>query len=113
MKKILLRLHEHYADFQIGHILLFLNKLGRTNITTVSIDGTEVTSLGGLKVVPDTSLENIRVNEYDLLLIPGGDGIHLSVFNEKLTNSMKSAYEANAFIASMCEIGRASCRERG
>lgn len=95
-------MHEDYADFQIGHLLFFLKQLGTANVNTVSIDGEEVRSLGGLKIKPDDQLNHININDYDLLLIPGGDSINCVADNIKLHQLIKNAYEKNIFIASMC-----------
>lgn len=102
MKKVLLLLHDHYADFQIGHVLFFLNKLGKAEITTCTVEGAEVISLGGLRIKPDYRLDRLNITDYDLLLIPGGDGIHLAMENEQIFKMIKSAYESNVFIASIC-----------
>ena len=82
--------------FQIGHVLLSLNKLGKTEITTTTVNEVEVSSLGGLKIIPDYCLDKISVSKYDLLLIPGGDGIHLLVENEQISKMI------TVFIASLC-----------
>src|SRR5690625_2613463 len=82
--------------FQIGHVLLSLNKLGKTEITTTTVNEVEGSSLGGLKIIPDYCLDKISVSKYDLLLIPGGDGIHLLVENEQISKMI------TVFIASLC-----------
>ncbi len=64
-----------YADFEIAHPLFFLRKVGKASVTTCSIDGNPVESIAGLMTTPQLSFEKVNVEEYDLILLPGGDGI--------------------------------------
>ena len=50
-----------------------LNKFSDFSIRTFSIDGQVIESMGGLKVQPDLSLNDINEPSVDLLILPGGD----------------------------------------
>lgn len=73
--KVLFLAYPMYADFEIGHTLYFLRKLGKANVTTATVDGEPVESLGGIITQAQTAISNVDPTEYDLLLISGGDGV--------------------------------------
>lgn len=67
------------ADWEIGHLTAYVNQgsLRRDQdlrVVTVGATLAPVTSLGGLRIVPDTTLEDLRPDDSVLLVLPGGDG---------------------------------------
>lgn len=48
MKKILFFAYPQYADVKIAHALFLLKKIGKYIVTTVSVDGENVESIGGV-----------------------------------------------------------------
>lgn len=102
MKKVLVIVYPEYADFQIAHTLFLLKKLGDVKITTASLDGKAVESIGSLKTMVDTSLSEIKLVEYDLILIPGGDGIPQLLEETVMIETLKRAYTSNIPIATIC-----------
>jgi putative intracellular protease/amidase len=75
MKKILFYAYPTYVDFEIAHTLFFLRKLGNASITTATINGRAVESLGGLITQAQIALTEVNPEVYDLVLISGGDHI--------------------------------------
>lgn len=68
------------ADWEIGYVTAEL-KSGRyykkglvpSKIVTVGIDKTPVTTMGGLKILPDIKLDECSIERSDLLILPGGN----------------------------------------
>lgn len=102
MKKVLFLAYPQYADFEIAHALFLLRKIGKAKITTVSVDGKPVESIGGLWTQVETSLTEIKVNEFDLVLISGGDGAHEIVDEEIVSKLLMNAFNLHIPIASIC-----------
>lgn len=102
MKNILFFAYPQYADFEVAHALFVLRKIGKSTITTVTIDGKPVESIGGLHTQADRSLHEIDINQFDLLLISGGDGIRKIIEEEMISKLLKSSYELKIPIASIC-----------
>lgn len=94
--------YDQYADFEIAHTLFFLKKLGKAVIKTVSVNGKPVESLGGLKTKADISMHDVIIEEYDLLLLPGGDGITELIEVDKISTILKQAFCLEIPIASIC-----------
>lgn len=75
------------ADWEYGYLMAEL-KSGRYfkknvpsfTVRMVGIDPGTITTMGGLKVVPDITVEQMRLTNEDLLVLPGGntwgDSIH-------------------------------------
>lgn len=102
MKKVLLIIFPRYADFEIAHALFLLHKIGNAEIISVSIDGEPKESIGGLVTVASSAISNIQVTDFDLVLIPGGDGIQELLTEKIVSRALRNAYESGIPIGSMC-----------
>ncbi|MDQ0271382.1 4-methyl-5(b-hydroxyethyl)-thiazole monophosphate biosynthesis [Cytobacillus purgationiresistens] len=100
--KVLFLAYPQYADFEIGHVLFLLRKVGKAEIVTVTVNGLPVESIGGLKVHAETKLTEIKVNEFDLILISGGDGIGEMIDEESVSQVLQAAVKQSIPIASIC-----------
>ncbi|WP_100488382.1 DJ-1/PfpI family protein [Sporolactobacillus pectinivorans] len=102
MKKVLFLIYPQYADFEIAHTLFLLRKAGNAEIDTVSADGKAIESLGGLWVQAKYALHDINVNDFDLVLISGGDDVDQLIDNSAVAQILTTAYRSSIPIASMC-----------
>jgi hypothetical protein len=77
-------LFDGFIDHQLSLTLAYLNKGGIHELETFSTRGQRVTSAGGLRVTPHTSLAYIQPEDFDVLLLPGGScwekGDNLEIF---------------------------------
>jgi putative intracellular protease/amidase len=62
-----------FADWEPAFALAELKRSGNRSVVSVGFDLQSVTSMGGLKIVPERALEDIRPSESDILILPGGD----------------------------------------
>ncbi|HWO74470.1 MAG TPA: DJ-1/PfpI family protein [Bacillus sp. (in: firmicutes)] len=102
MIKVLFFAFPQYADFEVAHPLFFLRKVAKADVTTVTVDGKPVETVGGLTVMPQFSLSAIDVTDYDLVLLPGGDGIEKVLNESSLQEVLQAAYQNEIPIASIC-----------
>jgi putative intracellular protease/amidase len=68
------------ADWEIGYLTAELNSgryykkgLAPSKVVTVGIEKTPVTTMGGLKILPDLKLDECSIESTDTLILPGGD----------------------------------------
>ncbi|MCR8846428.1 glutamine amidotransferase [Paenibacillus sp. SC116] len=68
------------ADWEIGYVTAELNSgryfkkgLSPSKIVTVGIDKNPVTTMGGVKILPDMTLAECSIDSIDALILPGGD----------------------------------------
>lgn len=101
MKKICVFLFEGFADWEIAYLTPEINKSKQFSLVYFSKDGNLVKSMGGLEVKPDFSLSELKSEEIDLLVLPGG------VAWEKreitiIDNLIKELVESKKSIAAIC-----------
>lgn len=75
MKKILLFVYPTFAEFEITVATALLKN--KYEIITVSLTKELIISETGLQVQPHIELREVRVEEYEGIIIPGGDAIHM------------------------------------
>ena len=62
-----------FADWEAAFALAELRRSGGRAVRTVGFTDASVVSMGGLRVTPDVALANLRAEEIELLILPGGD----------------------------------------
>ena len=72
-----LAIYDTLADWEVGYLLVEL-RTGRFtgtswNIVTVAEQGEPVTTMGGLRILPDMLLDDLDPASSDLLILPGAD----------------------------------------
>ena len=72
MKKAHVLLFDGYADWEIGHVLAELRRIGNLPVATVGFTDAQVVSMGGLRVSPDTTLAAVVPDDVRLFILPGG-----------------------------------------
>jgi len=101
MKKICVFLFDGFSDWEIAYLTPEINKSEQFNLVYFSKDGNSVKSMGGLKVKPNLSFSELKSEEIDLLVLPGG------VAWEKreitiIDNLVKELIENKKSIAAIC-----------
>lgn len=71
-KKIALFLFDGFSDWEIAYITPEINRSEQFALVAFSVDGKPVTSMGGLHISPTASLADLKTEELDLLILPGG-----------------------------------------
>ncbi|WP_042169040.1 type 1 glutamine amidotransferase family protein [Paenibacillus gorillae] len=68
------------SDWEAGYLTAELNSgryfrqgLAPAKIVTVGIEKTPVTTMGGLKIMPDVKVEDCSIKDIDALILPGGN----------------------------------------
>ncbi|MEK3688800.1 type 1 glutamine amidotransferase family protein [Paenibacillus sp. FSL R10-2736] len=78
--KVYLYVFDTMADWEIGYLTAELNsgryyKKGQapTEIVTVANEKTLITTMGGLAIMPDTTVDECSITSTDALILPGGE----------------------------------------
>ncbi|MEV4226369.1 type 1 glutamine amidotransferase family protein [Streptomyces bobili] len=71
-KPVYLAVYDTLADWETGHATAHLARAGY-EIRTVGASTRPVTSIGGLRIQPDTALADVRPEDGALLILPGAD----------------------------------------
>ena len=62
-----------YADWEPSYALAELRRSGHHEIVTVGFRRDAVVSMGGLRVLPDRAIAEVRAEDVRILVMPGGD----------------------------------------
>ena len=93
---------EGFADWEPAHALAELRRSGNRSVVTVGFDLDPVTSMGGLRVVPDSALGDISPSEMEILILPGGDFWESTYAQAELNRVLIDAIAAEVPIAAIC-----------
>jgi len=102
MKKAVIILTNGFEEIEA---LSVVDILRRCEIT-VDVAGTEenlVEGAHGVKVVPDKHLNDVNIDDYDALILPGGAPGYINLRkNEKVLDLVREAYEKKKLVAAIC-----------
>ncbi|ALQ69228.1 DJ-1/PfpI family protein [Bacillus thuringiensis] len=99
MKKIILFVYPTFAEFEITVATALLKK--KYEIITAGLTKELIISETGLKVQPHMELSEVRVDEYEGIIIPGGDAIHMKGA-EVLFSVIRQFHEQEKLVAAIC-----------
>lgn len=94
-------LFDRFSDWEVAYFMPELKKSKEINLKTFTIDGSSITSMGGLKVSPDFSVKEVEVSENSLLVLPGGNAWEKGEITG-INDLVKKFYEINNTIAAIC-----------
>jgi putative intracellular protease/amidase len=98
------------ADWEPAHALCEINKSGKFDVITAGFSMSPVSTMGGLKLTPDATIDNLDESAARILILPGGD-MWEKKSNEQLKALLGRLHERNVPIAAICaatlEIARA------
>lgn len=96
------------ADWEIGFITAELNSgrylnnhNGKLTIETVGSTLTPITTMGGMRIVPDKSIADVAFSEGDLLILPGGD-TWMDGSNQQVIELVSALLNRNVVVAAIC-----------
>jgi putative intracellular protease/amidase len=98
------------ADWELAHALCEINKSGRFEVVSVGFTNEPVTTMGGLKLRPDITLDEVTSSEARIFMLPGGDMWELAS-HENLKALLQRLHADKIVIGAICgatlEIARA------
>lgn len=100
-RKIFIYLFDGYSDWEIAYLAPELNKSQNHELIYVSENGNPVKSMGGLQVKPNSSLSEIKLEEVELIILPGGELWEKEIPKE-IEKFAKQVYNVEKPIAAIC-----------
>ncbi len=96
------------ADWEIGYLTAELNSgryykkgLAPSKIVTVGTEKTPVTTMGGLKILPDIKLDECSMESTDALILPGGE-TWLDVIHQPILKIAQRCINEGTLVAAIC-----------
>ena len=100
-KRVYIFLFDGFSDWKIGYLTPEIKKNKDFELVTFSQTGRAVSSMGGLKVSPDTSLDKLNPETIDALVLPGGDAWESGSL-QFIGNFVRKLFNENKTIAGIC-----------
>jgi putative intracellular protease/amidase len=101
---------EGLADWEPAHALCELRRSGKFDVLTVGLTRQMITTMAGLKLVPDLMLDEVKPEGSALLVLPGGD-MWQEQSQPAVESLLRRFHERKVPIAAICgatlEIARA------
>jgi putative intracellular protease/amidase len=94
-------LFEGFADWEPALAIAGLNTYSDFEIRTFSFDGKSVKSMGNLTVNPDFRLRDVKISDFDLIILPGGNKWEEGG-NTEISQLIKDAFDNRKTIAAIC-----------
>jgi putative intracellular protease/amidase len=101
MKKIVVFLFNGFSDWEIAYLSPEIKKSDKFELIYFSTDGKPVVSMGGLRVLPEMSLPEIKIEEVCLLVLPGGTAWEKGE-NREIDWLVKSLFAEKKPVAAIC-----------
>ncbi|MGP3667486.1 MAG: DJ-1 family glyoxalase III [Candidatus Bathyarchaeota archaeon] len=102
MVKVLVFLATGFEEIEFSSIVDLLRRAG-VEVTVAGLQPDLVEGAHGVKVLPDTSIENVDVKNFDAVICPGGyPGFENLRKNQKVLQVVKQAFESNKVVAAIC-----------
>jgi putative intracellular protease/amidase len=96
------------ADWEIGYLTAELNSgryykkgVAPLKIVTVGMEKTPVTTMGGLKILPDIKLDECSIESTDTLILPGGN-TWTETIHQPILKIAERCLEEGIWVAAIC-----------
>ncbi|KOG11936.1 MULTISPECIES: DJ-1/PfpI family protein [Streptomyces] len=101
-KTVHLAVYDTLADWETGHATAWLARAGFTVRTVGPVAGQPVTTIAGIRIVPDLALDDLSPEDSALLILPGAEkydeGDELAPFTAKA----RTFLDAGVPVAAIC-----------
>ena len=99
--KIYTFLFDGFSDWEIAYLSPEISKSTKYDLIYFSKNGRSVRSMGGMQVVPDTSLAEIQIGDVHMLILPGGTAWEEGK-NREIDPFVTSLFTNGTLIAAIC-----------
>ncbi|MGW2662214.1 type 1 glutamine amidotransferase family protein [Nocardia tengchongensis] len=79
MKTVHMAVYDTFSDWEVGHATAHINRElwhrepGTWQVKTVAVSAEPVTSMGGMRILPDLTLDELKPADSAMLILPGLD----------------------------------------
>ncbi|HBG3259546.1 TPA: glutamine amidotransferase [Clostridioides difficile] len=107
-RKVYMYVFDTMSDWEVAYLTAELNTgryfkkgLKPLKVITVGIDKNPIITMGGLKVLPEITVDEFNMESKDLLILPGGN-TWLSMNHEIILEKVKEALIQDSIVAAIC-----------
>jgi putative intracellular protease/amidase len=101
-KAVYLLVVEGFADWEPAHAVAELRRQGQFRVETVGLTPAPVRSMGGLTVVPSTTVGEVVASDVAVFILPGGDRWETAPIEPELARLLERLDADQVPIAAIC-----------
>src|SRR5688572_3862072 len=101
-KAVYLLVVDGFADWEPAHAIAELRRHGQYRVESVGLTSAMVESMGGIRVLPSTTVTKVDPTDVAALILPGGDRWENSPVEPELEQLLKGLDSLGAPIAAIC-----------
>ena len=102
MSKAAVLLAEGFEEVEALTIVDVLRRCD-VEVDIVGVDGKPVVGAHGIKVIPDVGIDDVAVDDYDAVVLPGGSPGYVNLRNDqRVLELVRKAFEIGRFVAAIC-----------
>ena len=102
MSKASVLLAEGFEEVEALTIVDVLRRCD-VEVDIVGVDGKPVVGAHGIKVIPDVEIDDVAVDDYDAVVLPGGSPGYVNLRNDqRVLELVRKAFEIGRFVAAIC-----------
>jgi deglycase len=104
-KRIVLLVEDRYQVLELWYPLIRLREAG-AEVTVVGPEGGRIYRSGnGYEIISDLPVADIRIQDYDGVVVPGGYAPDLMRRNPAMISIVRDAYNQGKIVAAICHAG--------
>jgi len=100
-KKIYVFLFDGFSDWEISYLTPEINKSEQFDLVYFSKNGDLIISMGGLQIKPTKSLDNLKFEDINMLILPGGTAWEKGE-NKEIEKITTDLFKTGKPIAAIC-----------
>src|SRR5262245_471011 len=101
-KAVYLLVVEGFADWEPAHAVAELRRHGHFHVESVGLTSQPVRSMGGLRVLPSTTVAEVDISNVAVFILPGGDRWEHAAVEPELESLLTRLDSAGVPIAAIC-----------
>jgi putative intracellular protease/amidase len=101
-RAVYLLVFDGFADWEPSHAVAELRRQGRYRVEAVGVSAAPVESMGGVRILPSTTLREVDPADVAVLILPGGDRWEHATVEPELTALLQRLSEQHVPIAAIC-----------
>ena len=101
-KAVYLLVVDGYADWEPAHAVAELRRHGHYRVETVAMTDGPVSSMGGVRVLPTKTIDDVDPADVAVFIVPGGDRWEIAPVEDALVQTLRRLDAAHVPIAAIC-----------
>jgi len=100
--KVVVPLADGFEEIEFATIVDILRRAG-IDVTAAGLKEGATNGAHGIKVIPDTSIDKVRADDFDAIVLPGGNPGFVNLGkSDKVLKLVKAMYDKNKYVTVIC-----------